>query len=128
MIVCVIAAVCIGGCASWKAATASEQWIEMPPPAGATNEMLVREWQIVQSATPVTNATQALDLLARGIVKASGPADVTRKAEVDPATGKVSFEVTTKNSDWLGGLFKGVWSTGSAIGEWVATAAAGAAP
>jgi hypothetical protein len=115
------------GCAQWRNATSSQQWIELPPPPGATTDVLRAEWSLVQQGTPVTNAAQIADLAARGVVKAWGPADIERGFAWEP-DGRVELSVKTRNSDWLGGLFRGLWTTGSTLFEGLLTAAAGAAP
>ena len=118
----------LSGCAAWKNATSSDQWIELPAPAGATNEILLREWTIVQQATPITNMMQAADLMLRGHVRSYGPADVTRTAKVYPSTGMYEFTFETKQSGTWGGIFRGLYSTASYAGDWIALAASGAKP
>jgi len=44
------------GCSSWQRATSSQQWIELPPPAHATTDIMRAEWSLVQQGTPITNA------------------------------------------------------------------------
>ena len=92
---------------------------------GPTN-VTARESEIID-AQPVDFAGLARDMTI-GTVNAVGPADMRRRIEYDPSTGKFTVEVETKNSDWLGGAFRGLWSSASAMGDWLATAAAGAAP
>jgi len=118
----------ICGCSSWQRATSSQQWIELPPPAHATTDVMRAEWTLVQQGTALTNNQQIADLAARGIIRAWGPADISRELQYDPQTDAVKLTITSKNSDWLGGMFRGLWSSASALGDWIATAAAGAKP
>lgn len=115
-------------CAAWKNATSSDQWVELPPPPGCTNEMQLREWSIVQAGTPITNMMQAADLMLRGHVRSYGPADVVRDVKANQQTGEYSMRIETKQSGTWAGICKGVWSSLSAAGDWLATAVAGAAP
>lgn len=112
------------GCASFKRMTASEQWIEVDMSTNNMEMVMLHERALASG----DQTAAIMSLYALGVAKASGPANITRTVDYCPSNGNLNVSLSTDNSEWLGGMFKGLWSTATTIGDWVATAAAGAAP
>ena len=121
------------GCAAWNGATSSKQWITMPvvmtngevktrmtPPP----DIAAREKAMVGDESAIL--LQAVQWYAYGTVNCVGPANITRTLEYDPTTKKIKLEVTTNNSDWLKGMFSGLWNTASGILGFISQVAGGA--
>lgn len=115
----------MSGCASWTKATASRQWIEPPDETVWTNLMTIRERSLV-AGDAITIADAAAVYVALGTVRSDGPANTTRQVERTANGWKIG--VKTDNSTWIGGMFKGLWSTATTVGDWVTQVAAAAAP
>ena len=125
------------GCSAFTSAlndaTSSKQWLTMPvvttngevktrltpPPNSAA-----RERAIIGDESAIL--LEAVQWYAYGTVNCVGPADITRTLEYDPATKKIKLEVTTKNSDWLKGMFTGLWNTASGTLGFIGQVAGGA--
>jgi uncharacterized protein YceK len=114
----------LSGCSSFKKMTASEQWIEVDLSTNNMELVMIHEKALASG----DQTAAIMSLYALGTAKASGPADITRTVDYCPSNGNLRVSLQTKNSEWLGGMFRGLWSSASAIGDWLATAAAGAAP
>jgi hypothetical protein len=78
------------------------------------------------SGEPITLADAAAVYVALGTVRGDGPANTKRNVEKTANGWKI--EVSTDNSTWLGGMFKGLWSSATTMGDWFIQLAAGAAP
>lgn len=94
------------GCSSFTNATASRQWID--PPAGDvyTNLILIREAALVSGQT-ISFQDAVVVYAALGNAQSVGPTDIDRKLKRDK-DGGYEFSLSTKNSDWISGIFGGI--------------------
>ncbi len=122
LILCVLS---LCSCGTFRKAGTARQSVALP--SVYSSDIDERERAIVYAGSAPTNITEIAAILLLGDIKQDGLAITKREIEYDELNRTIRATIEVDTATWFSGVIRDITSSITTVGDWIASAASGAA-